>query len=544
MAYRVGTAVPTATLMVGGLALSRVVDGLIAVASTVAVLNDTSSTSWVAAVALARLIPLALFGLLAVVAVQAVSQRLVLVLSALVRTGAALWLAELEYWGPSVPALIVVAVAIAGLGAAPFKAGAGRLIVMQTPETKLPKASAAYSRVDYGSVLIGPVICGALLLTLSIASTFLVTAVLATLLAASVLLVPPDHSRRASTARAMRQVISASRLVLAVRDARSFLGIRTAARVALGIVGVTLALLPARAGASNSDIAFLQAALGVGAMVIAVVPGRRPDRSGVPAVLVSAAVLVASLVLLGSSSSLVLASVALAGIGAADLALHLASSSALHRSLPSVATSVASGVADSLTAGGILVGTIVAPTLLHHVGIASTCLVALSVVVVAVFTLLPGLRRADAAFEARSRDVSPLVTVLRSSTALSGMSGVSLQAMAEVAQAVTVRRGALAIAEGAAADEVYVVRAGRLTVHVASETAARTGRMVILEPGDLFGEIGVLQSRPRTASVLATDTAQLIRIPADAFVTALTEDLGAAAAVYAGADERFRRSHD
>jgi hypothetical protein len=44
--------------------------------------------------------------------------------------------------------------------------------------------------------------------------------------------------------------------------------------------------------------------------------------------------------------------------------------------------------------------------------------------------------------------------------------------------------------------------------------------------------------------VLATDTAQLIRIPADAFVTALTEDLGAAAAVYAGADERFRRSHD
>jgi CRP-like cAMP-binding protein len=42
-----------------------------------------------------------------------------------------------------------------------------------------------------------------------------------------------------------------------------------------------------------------------------------------------------------------------------------------------------------------------------------------------------------------------------------------------------------------------------------------------LGPGDGFGEIGLLQGVPRTASVLATSEAEVLRIPGAAFLHAV-----------------------
>jgi Cyclic nucleotide-binding domain len=525
--------------MVSGLALSRVVDGMISVAATVAVLDSTEST-----VAAVRMIPMAVLGVFVVAAVQVSDQRFVLGSSALIRAASAVGLALIVRHGNGAPALVVVGVGIAGLASAPFRAGAGRLIATQIREDRLVAASAVFSRVDYGSVLVAPGLCGVLLFATNLATTFVITAALAVLLVFCVLLAPADRWPRPGAARAMRQVGSAARLVLSVKDARSYLAIRACARIALGIVGVDLAFFPARAGVQNAHVAFLQAALGVGAMVVALVPGRLPDRGGIGVLLVSVVILAAALLGLASFRPLALVSIALAIVGAADLAVHLASGSSLSRSLPTSAAAAGSGVADCLVAAGLLLGTIACPALVDAFGVGGACVVAAAVVATAGALLIPRLRRADTRLAVRRRSAAPVLGVLEKCRALNGLSPLNLELLAESGTAVVVQRGTLVIAEGSASDAVYVVGSGQLTVHVSGADATRTGRMVTLGPGDLFGEIGVLQGRARTASVIAAGTAELTRIPAEVFSAVLTADLGAAAVVTAGMQERLRRSHE
>ncbi len=530
-------------MLVSGLALSRIVDGLIAVAAAVAVLDQTQSPGWVAAVAAARITPMAVLGVLVVAAVQVADQRLVLVVGALIRMMCAAALVPVAQSSSAHPVWIVVAVAVAGLGGTPHRAAAGRLIATQSSERRLMGASTAFWRADYGSVLVAPGLCGLLLIVTDLRTTFVVTAVLALLLAVSVAFIPPDQATRQGTERALRQVGSAARLVLALGDVRSYIAMRAAARTAFGIIGVVIALLPERAGEPNAHIAFLQAALGVGAMLIAIAPGRVPDRGGLPVLLVSALALAVALVGLGAARPLILASLALVVIGAADLAVHLAAAGALQRSLPGTASAAGSGVADSVVAVGTLIGTLACPGLIYWLGIEGTCDVAAALVVAVAILLLPGLRRADAVLDAQRQSAAPVEQTLEGCAMLEGISQVNLEQLAAAATTVIVRRGALAIAEGGEPDAVYVVRGGGLHVHVAGEDAHSTGRLARLGPGDLFGEIAVLRGRPRTASVLAVETSELIRIPAGDFLAAIVADLGTGAGLYTQMEERLNRSH-
>ena len=47
--------------------------------------------------------------------------------------------------------------------------------------------------------------------------------------------------------------------------------------------------------------------------------------------------------------------------------------------------------------------------------------------------------------------------------------------------------------------------------------------MATLGEGDYFGEIGLLEKRPRTASVIATDDTELYRIPGEDFLRIVNE---------------------
>ena len=94
-------------------------------------------------------------------------------------------------------------------------------------------------------------------------------------------------------------------------------------------------------------------------------------------------------------------------------------------------------------------------------------------------------------------------------------------------------------AEGGAATEFFVVRAGELVV-------SRQGAEVrTLGAGDAFGEVALLRTVPRTATVTARSATDLLCIGHELFVSAVTghRSTGArAAAVVSGLlDEDFRR---
>jgi CRP-like cAMP-binding protein len=104
------------------------------------------------------------------------------------------------------------------------------------------------------------------------------------------------------------------------------------------------------------------------------------------------------------------------------------------------------------------------------------------------------------------------------------------RAVAMHADCVDVAEGRVLAKEGQLAFEFFVIREG--TAEVSREGA----RVCELGPGDFFGEIGVLEHVPRTASVVATSPMDLIVITDMAFkriaseLPSVAEQIGAAIA--------------
>jgi cAMP-dependent protein kinase regulator len=110
----------------------------------------------------------------------------------------------------------------------------------------------------------------------------------------------------------------------------------------------------------------------------------------------------------------------------------------------------------------------------------------------------------------------PLTDVLGDLSQLAGSSRDRLEKLAAATTTEQFEPGSVVISEGEAADSVYVVLAGIAEVVVAGEQTSR------LFPGDAFGEIAVLHSTPRTATVTAFDELTVCRVPAEDYLAAVT----------------------
>jgi CRP-like cAMP-binding protein len=91
-----------------------------------------------------------------------------------------------------------------------------------------------------------------------------------------------------------------------------------------------------------------------------------------------------------------------------------------------------------------------------------------------------------------------------------------LERLAAETRELAVSAGETLIREGDRADALYVLRAGAVEVRAGGLSLATLGA------GSWFGEIGLLERVPRTASVITTERSALLRIDGDAFLDALT----------------------
>ena len=82
-------------------------------------------------------------------------------------------------------------------------------------------------------------------------------------------------------------------------------------------------------------------------------------------------------------------------------------------------------------------------------------------------------------------------------------------------ETIEVESGTTIIEEGSLSEEMYVVVSGEL--EVTKKGSSRNIVLATLGPGEVVGEIALLDGAPRTASVTATTSISLIRIPAAAF---------------------------
>lgn len=76
--------------------------------------------------------------------------------------------------------------------------------------------------------------------------------------------------------------------------------------------------------------------------------------------------------------------------------------------------------------------------------------------------------------------------------------------------------GRTIVREGSPADTFYIVARGEVEV-VREDAGGRQVRLAILEPGQFFGEVGLLVDTPRTASVRAKSPVELLAVDRETF---------------------------
>lgn len=77
--------------------------------------------------------------------------------------------------------------------------------------------------------------------------------------------------------------------------------------------------------------------------------------------------------------------------------------------------------------------------------------------------------------------------------------------------------------EGAIGDSLYIVKSGSVRV-TKLDDGGEEKVLAILNPGDHFGEIALVDNHPRSATVIANEDTELIQIQADDFNKLLESD--------------------
>ena len=102
-------------------------------------------------------------------------------------------------------------------------------------------------------------------------------------------------------------------------------------------------------------------------------------------------------------------------------------------------------------------------------------------------------------------------------------------------------RATTIMAGGDAIDSLYIVLSGRLKVMM-SDSDGKEVILSILGPGEFFGEMGLIDDEPRSASVVTLEPCELLSIAKRDFRKCLAENFEMAMAVMRGLVRRLREA--
>ncbi|MFH1807921.1 MAG: cyclic nucleotide-binding domain-containing protein [Pseudomonadota bacterium] len=90
-----------------------------------------------------------------------------------------------------------------------------------------------------------------------------------------------------------------------------------------------------------------------------------------------------------------------------------------------------------------------------------------------------------------------------------------LDAMLDAAEPLSVNRGQIVVRNGDSGQDLYVALTGELAVLIEEDGTSR--QVATVNAGEVFGEMAVVNSAPRSATVMAQTPARLLRIPGELF---------------------------
>lgn len=133
--------------------------------------------------------------------------------------------------------------------------------------------------------------------------------------------------------------------------------------------------------------------------------------------------------------------------------------------------------------------------------------------------------------------------LLKETDLFHGLEEAQLAEVSDLAAAETHAAGDLVVRQGEPSDSFSVVAAGAFDVYLYDEVLEVDRELTTLHRGDIFGDIGMLTAKDRTANVRATEAGTTLRFPRDRFLDFLRGHAGIALALAETLAERLDTSN-
>jgi MFS family permease len=269
-------------------------------------------------------------------------------------------------------------------------------------------------------------------------------------------------------------------------------------------------------GSGQSGVGFLNAALGAGGLAGGLVAAGLVGRRRLAGPFTKALVLWgAPLAAIAAWRQFWWAAACLAVVGLGNAILDVAGYTLIQRTVEDRVLGRVFGVFEILVSIGAAAGSILAPLLLHELGIRRSLLVAGAILPLLALLCARRLRAIDRTVSVPEAELE----LLRSIPVFAPLPATTLERLAARVHAVTADTGAEVVHEGEEGDRFYVIAAGAIEVVDDGHHVATLG------PGEYFGEIALLHDVPRTASCVALTDVELLALERDVFVAAVTGHL-------------------
>ena len=525
--YRSALASRDLRLLFGGLIVSATGSWAYNVALLAFVFDRTHSLGWVGASGLVRFVPalvLSTYG--GVIAERTERVRLMLgadLLCAVWQVGIAIVAAA---GGPVVLALALVA--LTASTNVVYNPAVAATIPSVVGEGDLVAANALNGTIDNLVVIAGPAVGAGLLLIGSPAVAFAVNAGSFVVSAALVSRIrtrsrPVDVTER-GTAGPLAQMAVGVRTIVSLRAARTLVAFCALVSFVYGTDTVLLvAASEHRLGTGSEGFGYLLAGLGVGGVLMATLVNRlAASRRLAPIIIAGVAgyCLPTALLALTHSPGVAFASEILRG--ASTLVVDVLAITSLQRAVPSEQLARVFGVFFAFVLSAISLGALLTPIVVSAAGLRSGILaMAFGPFVVGVLGY-PSLLAIDREAAARTQALAPRVAILEGLGIFAAASRSILERLAAAASEAEFAPGTAIVREGDAAEFLYVLVEGEVEVTASGEDGGPERVLRRMTAPSYFGEIGVLERIPRTATVTAISECRCEQIDGETLLDALT----------------------
>ena len=390
--------------------------------------------------------------------------------------------------------------------------------VAATPD-QLTAANVAASWLEAAGIAMAGLLTGVLISLGGVAAVFAVCAglgVVAALLVAwlrvPALASPGERSPWERGPAVLADVAECLLLTVRRPRLRLMLALLTAEAAVVGALDLLFVILAINVlGRSQAWAGYLNLAYGVGALLAATVSAMLVGRRLGGPILVAALVLSGALAALGFGLGLAGTVALLTVAGASRALLDVASRTLLQRSVPAQLLGRVFGVLEGLTMAGLAVGALLVPLLVYLGG---SRLALLGVAAVLPLAAAAGGRELFG-LDAGARVPVVEIALLRSLPLFAELPAPAIEGLAAALAPVHAPAGTVLIRQGDPGDAYYAIAAGQLDVLQDGRFLRRCGR------GDGVGEIALLRTIPRTATVTAHTAATVYALSREPFLTAV-----------------------